>query len=307
MTPRFASGREPWVFRALSPEHLCGYHPELIAEALADDEPIHYMLYAPLVQAEGGPFGVRGPYGSRAVAVTSRRFVISRDPHQAGAPRSVRAIAFDHVRWIEIGQAVALGWLMIWFSSDGLLQSETVFFPASGIHHFQAAVRSFRRRGPEAGSAGLLRPGWEDASRGAPPYLRRGLEPLALDGERPLLVFQSGEGWGTQSRGRRRQPRCVCPAGLCVLSDRAVLWLESERPSRPGELVFGVNATIFERKDISEVSSGTQADQGVPFRTVILGVRGAQGEVIRKEIPVDERWAAVAEQFVRILGERDGP
>lgn len=297
MTPRFTSGREPWVFRALRPGHLCGHHPDLISEALGDGESINYMLYSPLYEAESGLFGVRGPCGSHAVAVTSGRILVSRDTHQASAPRSVRAIPFERVRWIELGQALALGWLVIWFFSDGVLQSETVFFPASGIHHFQAAVRVFRRRGPEADSPRLPRPDWEDASRGAPPYLRPGLEPLSLEGERPLMVFQSSERWGAEGR----RPRCMCPAGLCVLSDRALLWLESERPSRPGQLVFGVNATIFDRQHLGEASSGTRADHGLSFQTLILDVRGEQGEVIRREIPLDDLWTAEAQRAVQLL------
>jgi hypothetical protein len=301
VTPRFTSGREPWVFRALSPEHLCGYHPELIAEALGDDEPVHYMIYSPLYEAEGGRFGIRGPCGSHAVAVTSGRVLVSRDPHHAGASRSLRAVPFDRVRWIELGQALALGWVVIWFLADGVLESETVFFPASGIHHFQAAVRVFRRRGPEPASPHPY-PGWEDATRGAPPYLRHGLEPLALQGEQPLVVFQSSERWGTEGRGRR--PRCVCPAGLCVLSDRALLWLESERPSHPGDLVFGINATVFDRDDIKEASAGTRVERGLRVRTLALDVRREPGPSIRKEIPLDDEWAGEAERAVQLLTER---
>lgn len=301
MTPRFTSGREPWVFRALSPEHLCGYHPELISEALGEDEPVHYMIYSPLFEVAGGRFGARGPSGSHALAVTSNRLLISRDPHDAGAPRSLRAIPFERVRWIELGQALALGWLVIWFFSDGLLQSETVFFPSSGIHHFQAALRVFRMRGPEPASP-ARDPVWEDASRSAPAYLRHGLEPLALEDERALVVFQSSERWGTEGRGRR--PRCVCPAGLCVLSDRALLWLESERPSRPGALVFGVNATIFDRQDMREVSLGTRTEHGVTVRTLALDVRAEHGDVIRREVPLDDDWAAEAERAVQLLTER---
>ncbi len=302
MRPRFTSGREPWVFRALSPEQLCGHHPELISEALVGDEPVHYMLYAPLVEAKGERFGARGPCGSHAVAVTSRRFLVARDPHQPGVSRSLRAIPFDRVQWIELGQALALGWLVISFLSDGVLESETVFFPASGIHHFQAAVRSFRRRGPGASSS-AVHPDWQGVSQGAPPYLRHGLEPLALEGERPLVIFQCGERWGTEGNGRRRRPRCVCPAGLGVLTDRGLLWLESERPSRPGELVFGVNATVLDRQDIAEVSLATRTECGVPLRVLSLNLR-AGPHAIRREIPLNDEWATDAERAVQLLRER---
>lgn len=298
MTPRFTSGREPWVFRALSPENLCGYHPELISEALGEDEPVHYMIYSPLFEAAGGRFGARGPCGSHAVVVTSDRLLISRDPHHAGVPRSLRAIPFELVRWIELGQALALGWLVVWFVADSRLQSETVFFASSGIHHFQAAVRVFRRRGPEPASP-VPYPDWEDAFPGTPPFLRHGLEPLALEGERPVMAFQSRERWAAERKSRRS--RCVCPAGVCVLSERALLWLESERPSRPGELVFGVNATIFDRHDIGKVSLETRVEHEVPIRTLALEVRGEPDREIRKEIPWDDEWTGHVQRLVQLF------
>ena len=69
MAGRFFSGRECWVYRAQTPSELCGHHPELIEQALCGDEP-EYLLYSPLRETNRGPFGLSGPQGSHAVALT---------------------------------------------------------------------------------------------------------------------------------------------------------------------------------------------------------------------------------------------
>jgi hypothetical protein len=75
-------------------------------------------------------------------------------------------------------------------------------------------------------------------------------------------------------------------------------------PARPGELVFRINATIFDRHDIGGVALETRTQHEVPVRTLALDVRGEHGHAIRKEIPLDDEWAAEADRAVRLLNRR---
>jgi hypothetical protein len=67
---RFFTGHESWVFRAPSVAELCGHHAELIASATQPAEPLAYLLSSLLREVSAGPFGVAGPCGSHALAVT---------------------------------------------------------------------------------------------------------------------------------------------------------------------------------------------------------------------------------------------
>ena len=303
--PRFTSGRECWVFSVPAPEDLPGHHPELMGGALAPGEAVHHLLYSPLYEAAGGMFGVRGAPGSHALAVTPDRFVVSRDPHRDGVPRSVRVIPFDRVLWPELGHALLLGWLTLRFAEDGRLLTETVFFPTSGMRHFQAAVRAYRSQEVD----GLLPSDhdalWAEACTACPPYLRNELPPLAVGQERPLVVLQSSERWDVPRRGRRPRPRCVSPTAIGILTERGLLLAESERPLQPGRLAFGVNATVVERNAIRGCRVETRpGNEAVGARLQLeVHANGASGPL---EVPFDPEWAPQAERIVEALGSRAG-
>jgi hypothetical protein len=144
---RFFSGRESWVFRAHAVSELCGHHAEVMARALQEAEPLEYLLYSPLREVTLGPFALRGPSGSHALAVARDRLIISRDPHAPSSPPIVCQIPFSRLLCTEIGEALTLGWLVVRFAAAGGLASETVFFQSSGIEHFRAAVRAIRGAG----------------------------------------------------------------------------------------------------------------------------------------------------------------
>jgi hypothetical protein len=52
-------------------------------------------------------------------------------------------------------------------------------------------------------------------------------------------------------------------------------------------------------------SRGAPPESGVRVRRLNLGLPGDNGDVICKEIPLDGRWTAEADQLVQIVGERD--
>jgi len=81
---RESNGRESWVFRAADPSELLGVHAEHIGRALDPGEELRYLLYSPMWEGHGGPFDITAPPASHAVAVSERRFLISRDPHLPG-------------------------------------------------------------------------------------------------------------------------------------------------------------------------------------------------------------------------------
>lgn len=247
MTERFFSGRECWVFGAARPEELCGHHADLMARALGHDEPVGYLLYSPLREASGAPFGVRDGSGSHALAVTDRRFIVSRDAHQPGRPPIVRGIPFADVLAVDLGEALTLGWLAIRFAVRGDGAAETMFFPSAGIDHVRAALRAWRA------AVGLFGPrpcpdrAWEPVWSRTLPWLHSQTAPLLL-GDEPRAVLHVAETWH-QPVGRR-SPVCLAGAGLCAVTDSVVLLAQGERPDRPGALAFAVQVTCLDRRNV---------------------------------------------------------
>jgi hypothetical protein len=103
MSPRFFSGRECWVYRANALAELCGHHPDLIEQAPGEIEP-EYLLYSPLRETNRGPFGLEGPSGSHALALTAKSLIISRDPHRADEQRTVVEIPLTSVLIMALGE-----------------------------------------------------------------------------------------------------------------------------------------------------------------------------------------------------------
>lgn len=285
MTGRFFSGRECWVFRAAGPGELCGHHADLVARTLGHDEPIGYLLYSPRREATGAPFGVRDGGGSHALAVTDRRFIVSRDAHLPGRPPAVRGIPFADVLAVDLGEALTLGWLLIRFAVRGDAAEETMFFPSAGIDHVRAAVRAWRA------SAGLLaaRPcpdrAWEPVWSRTLPWLRSQVAPLLL-GEAPRAVLHVAETWHRASS--RRSPVCVAGAGLCAVTDSAVVLALGDRPDRPGALALAVQVTCLDRRSIR--------------RAEVVAPRAAAGAGTL--LAFDVRVGAVEQRVTMPLGRR---
>jgi hypothetical protein len=160
-------------------------------------------------------------------------------------------IPFADILVIELGEALTLGWLVVRFVISGDAADQTIFFQSSGIDHFRAAVRAWRRNGSRAASSEPSAEAWEQLWSRTPPYLRNQSAPLLLEEGRPCAVLHIAETWCRLAG--RRPPVCVSAAGLCVVTDSTVLLVQSEQPYRPGALVFAVNVTCIDRRVIRDV------------------------------------------------------
>jgi len=139
------TGKEPYVFRADKPGDLFGVHVDLMEKTLCRDEGLLYLLYSPIFPEEKGPFGLCAAPGSHAVAVTKHRFIISEDRHMEGIAPTIQSIPFDQVFYVELGNALLLGWFSIEFIVDDKPSCATLFFTATGIEHFESLIREYRR------------------------------------------------------------------------------------------------------------------------------------------------------------------
>jgi len=233
-----SSGREPWIFRVDRPEDLVGRHCELIANA-AGDEPILHLIYSPAWEGTKAPFGITGHSASYAVALTASRWIISEDRHESWSEPRVRAIPLADVLVIEKGSALLQAWLVIRFREGDALQRITILHKAIGSHHFDDAIRTYRRL---AAAAKIVT--WPHEStewQQVPRYLAQELVPLLVDGEHLLASTHTAEEWHDVRRRWRRVEHCARPWSGLLLTDRGIVYGEAETPRRPSELAFGVN------------------------------------------------------------------
>ncbi len=294
MTQRFFSGRESWVFRADALEELCGHHPDLVGQVLSAGEPLEYLLYSPLREVDAGPFGLKGPSGSHALAVTRDRLIVSRDPHQPGRSRTVCQVPFASILTVELGEALTLGWFVVRFAAAGQLASETVFFQSSGIEHFRGAVRAWRASGIATADSRRYAEGWDGICAQSPPYVRNQLAPLILEGERPQAVLHVDETW-YPAAGRRTT--CASAAGVCAVTDRALLLVQSERPYQPDALVFAVNATCLDRRVLRNITLARNESPSSELLTMALDIQ-VESVGLQVKMPVGRPAAGALEGFL---------
>lgn len=256
-----SSGKEPYVFRADGPDGLVGGHADLIASALQPEERIHYLLYAPVRKADKAPFDVQAAPASHAVAVTGRRFLISRDLHDEAATPSVQSIPFDRVLCVEVGSALLLGWLVITFENERALSRSSLFYTSTGSHHFEAAVREYRRLTEKARAVSQGETiGWHAAWRLTPRSQVDLLKSLITDDEKPLDILRFREKW---EEGEKRN-RKICQATdgiLLVTGRRGFLCITEERPINPGMLAYGINACCFPASAIRSAMNVMRANK----------------------------------------------
>lgn len=261
--PHWTSGRESWVFRAGTPDELCGYHPRLISSALDRGERLQYLLYSPVFDASDGPFHVGGSPGSHAVGITAGALLVSRDPHDDEPRRSVRRIPLGAVSSVEIGCALALGWFVVRFYGPRGVASCPVLFRGQGIDHFRAVVRAYRLLGRGEPTPGPARLGWPEVWRDVPVFLRREMEPLVEETERPLALLRTPERWLAGEGWRRRRAVCASAPGLLVATSRGLLWAESEPRPKPDSLSFGVDVTVVRPERVRGAAIGNLDGLGV--------------------------------------------
>lgn len=240
-----SSGKEPYVFRADGPEGLIGVHAELIASAVEPGEKIYYLLYAPIRKAGNAPFDIQAEPGSHAVAVTDHRFLISKDFHDEEAPPSIRSIPFDRILRIEVGSALLLGWFVVTFEDDGVLSKSSLFYTSTGSHHFEAAVREYRRlTGKTPAFSNETAIGWHAVWRLTPHSQIDFLKSLITDEERPVNILRFRETWMKVKKSDKKI--CLTTEGVILATDRrGCLHVTEEKPISPGILAYGINAFCF--------------------------------------------------------------
>jgi hypothetical protein len=293
--PRWTSGRECWVFRAETPDELCGHHPRLIGSALAPDEPLHYLLYSPVFDAKEGPFRVGGAPGSHAVGITANAFLVSRDPHAEEPRQSITRVVLDAVSSVEIGCALALGWFVVRFAGPRGPASCPVLFGGQGMEHFRAVVRAYRRLGRRERVESEARLDWPRVWENVPTYIRTELEPLVEGTERPLAVLRTPECWTAAKRWWRQRPVCASAAGLLVATSHGLLWAASEPRPTPDGLSFGVNVTVVRPERVQEATIGSRKSMGV--LRLRAGVKEASRDL---EVPFDGDDVGSAEEIVHL-------
>ena len=282
------------MFRAHALEELCGYHPDLMGQVLSAGEPIEYLLYSPLREVDTGPFGLKGPTGSHALAVTRDRFIVSRDPHQPRRPRAVCEVPFASILTVELGEALTLGWFVVRFAVAGHLASETVFFQSSGIDHFRGAVRAWRTKAIPTAGRDSCTEAWDAICAQSPPYVCNQLAPLILEGERPQAVLHVDETWYPAAG---HQTTCASAAGVCAVTDHALLLVQSERPYQPDALVFAVNATCLDRRVLRNITLARNESPSSELLTMALDIQ-VERVGLQVKMPVGRPAAGALERFL---------
>ncbi|NSW85588.1 MAG: hypothetical protein HPY84_04605 [Syntrophobacteraceae bacterium] len=242
-----SSGRESFVFRAAHPRELFGSHGELIEAAMGSDERLLYLLYSPMWEGERAHFGITSQPASHALAVTDRRFIISRNHHTRDGIPTVHSIPFHSVLAVESGNALLQGWFVIRFSTEKNPDSICILYKSTtGRDLFCQAARSYRSLAhhlpPSAPDSNLRK---ADRWNNIPVEARKGIEALILAGESPCRWISSTETWIMKKRRFRRTPVCLRPAGAMALTNRGILYAVTEPPLRHGMLNFAVNISCI--------------------------------------------------------------
>jgi len=140
-----SSGREAWVFCVKHPCELIGAHAKLIDNQLKESEKVEYCIYSPRVSSTSTPFGFEAAESSSGVCVTDKRFIISNNRHVKEIEPTLSSINFEDILYFNIGRAMLLSWFSLGFINQGELSRATIIFSSIGKHHFQKALRVFKK------------------------------------------------------------------------------------------------------------------------------------------------------------------
>jgi hypothetical protein len=120
-------------------------HAKLIDNQLKESEKVEYCIYSPRVSSTSTPFGLKAPESSSGVCVTDKRFIISNNKHVKGIEPTLSSINFEDIFYFNIGSAMLLSWFSLGFVNHGELNRATIIFSSNGKHHFQKALRVFKK------------------------------------------------------------------------------------------------------------------------------------------------------------------
>ena len=261
-----SSGREPWIFRVDRPADLIGSHRELIASAIQPGESTLHLIYSPAWEGSTAPFGITAHRASHAIALTNSRWIISEDRHERWAQPHVRSIPFANVLTLEKGSALLQAWLSLRYEENGALQHLTILHKAIGNHHFDDAVRTYRRvaKSECAISAGR---GESKIWQHIPPYLAQELIPVLVDGEHVHLSTRTTDEWKEERRRWKRVEHCVRPWSAFLMTDHGFLYAESEKSSDRDLWAFGANVWCIPPDELSV--SSLEVDESAHVKLVL--------------------------------------
>ena len=140
-----SSGRESWVFNVKHPCELMGVHAKLIDKELEKSEKIEYCIYAPRVSSTSTPFGLKSEESSCGICVTDNRFIISKNRHIKEHKPRLDSINFKDILYLNFGGVMLLSWFSITYICEGLLKQLPIIFSSNGRHHFEKAIRSYKK------------------------------------------------------------------------------------------------------------------------------------------------------------------
>jgi len=140
-----SSGKEDWVFGVKHPCELIGVHAKLIDAQLRESEKVECCIYSPRVSSTSTPFGLKAAESSSGVCITDKRFIISNNRHIKEIEPTIVAIDFQDILYFNIGSAMLLSWFSLGFINQGELSRATIIFSSNGKHHFQKALRIFKK------------------------------------------------------------------------------------------------------------------------------------------------------------------
>ena len=244
-----SSGREPYVFRVDRPGDLrglhIGVHADLMEKTLRRDEELLYLLYSPIFPGKEGPFGLHATPASHAVAVTKYRFIISEDRHMGGIAPTVQSIPFGQILYVQVGTALSLGWFSVEFIANHKPSCMTLFFTATGIEHFEALIREYRRI--TAANCGQLteKIDWVDIWGRTPMTQVDRLKSLVLKEENPFNSVRSSELWCLEKKRWEKIPVYLSTNGILVSTNLGFIHATDEPCIRPKIYSFGVNVSCI--------------------------------------------------------------
>jgi hypothetical protein len=298
-----SSGKEPYVFRADKPGDLFGVHVDLMRKTLRRDEGLLYLLYSPIFPEKNGPFALHATPSSHAVAVTKHRFIISEDRHMEGIAPTVQSIPFDQVFYVEMGNALILGWFSIEFVVDDKPSCTTLFFTATGLGHFNTAVREYRRiTGPAYDQLPVDAIDWPDIWQHTPKTEVDHLKPLILREELPFNMLRSSERWILRKRRWKSIPVYLSTNGILVSTNFGFIHATDEPCIRPEIFSFGVNVSCIPCDALKSAQLLKKSMYGRPL--CFLRLKIARGNVtVDFDIPFDEINLKDAEDLAHFLAQ----
>jgi len=140
-----SSGNEDWVFSVKHPCELIGVHAKLIDKELRGGEKIEYCIYAPRISSTLTPFGFKSEESSCGFCTTDKRFIVTKNRHIKNMEPNLTSIDFKDILYFNIGSVLLLSWVSIAYIQDDKLQRMSILFGSTGRHHFEKALRSYKK------------------------------------------------------------------------------------------------------------------------------------------------------------------